>query len=261
MSFQGIQKHYAMRASKTAVSFPELTDICERAVASMWDVEKELRVAIRTMWGDRELPPQQQWVSIYFFRNMTYLRAAYLLACEGSCGASNDLQRTAYETILRGYLFIVDENEARLFYDFIEGTIKSEEKESLRKRRFYPFKFLLKKLYKPESRKSHRKIFHELSRFSHPTIRGVFLDMNRYSEKQVEDCLKMILAFVYGSVQMMAEGFLGLLNDRTKEIIRDTLENIASLLQEVPLFEPDKKEFSSRIRLREGNFLTVLHAA
>lgn len=256
---EGIQRDYARKARKTADTFPKLTLVCERALASMWVMEKELETIIRTKWGAKELPPHQQWVSIYFFKNMTYLRAAYLLACEGSCGASNDLQRTAYETILRGYLFIVDENEARLFYNLIEGTIEPKKKEALHKRKFYPFKFLLKKLYKPKSRKSHQKIFHELSRFSHPSIRGVFLDM-QYSEKQIEDCLKMILSLIYGTVQMMAEGFFELLDDRIKDTIKDTLESIASFFLEVPLFEPDKEESSSKIRLREGNFLTVLRA-
>lgn len=259
LSFLDIQRSYLSKAKKTANTFPKLTLICERALSSMWTMKKQWETIIQTQWGAKELPPHQQWVSIYFFRNMTYLRAAYLLAREGSCGASNGLQRTAYETLLRGYLFIIDENEARLFYNLIEGTIEPKAKEALRKRKFFPFEFLLKKLYKPKSRESHREIFHELSRFSHPSIRGVFLDM-KHSEKQIEDCLKMILAFIYGTVQLMAEGFFEFLDDRLKDTIKDVLENIASFLQEVPLFEPNKEELSSKIRLREGNFLTVLSA-
>lgn len=68
----------------------------------------------------------------------------------------------------------------------------------------------------------------------------------------------MILAFIYGTVQMMAEGFFDLLDDYIKDTIKDTMESIAGFLHEVLLFEPDK-ELSSKIRLREGNFLTVLH--
>ena len=105
LSFYDIQTSYLSKAKKTAKKFPKLTLICQRALASMWTVKKQWETIIQTLWGAKELPPHQQWVSIYFFRNMTYLRAAYLLAREGSCGASNDLQRTAYETLLRGYLF------------------------------------------------------------------------------------------------------------------------------------------------------------
>jgi len=69
----------------------------------------------------------------------------------------------------------------------------------------------------------------------------------------------MILAFIYGTVQMMAKGFFDLLDDYIKDTIKDTMESIAGFLHEVPLFEPDKEELSSKIRLKEGNFLSVLH--
>jgi len=256
-NFFDIQEYYARKAKRTADSFPNLTSVCESSLASMWIVKREWERIIQTKWGTKELPPHQKWVSIYFFRNMTYLRAAYLLAREGSCMASNDLQRTVYETILRGYLFIVDEKEARLHSSLIEGTIKPEEKEILRKRKYYPFDFLLKRLYMPKSRESHRKIFHILSRFSHPSIRGVFLDL-QYSGKQIENRLKMILALIYGTVQMMAEGFFELLDDRIKGAIKETLEGIADFLLVVPVFEPDQRMWLSKIRLKEGNFLTVL---
>lgn len=257
LSFSDIQRSYLSKARKTANTLPELSLICERALASMWTIKKQWELIIQTQWGTKELPPYQQLISIYFFRNMIYLRAAYLLTREGSCGPSNDLQRTAYETLLRGYLFITDENELKLFYSLVEGTIKPKAKETLRKRKFYPFEFLLKKLYKPKSRKSHKKIFHELSRYSHPSIRGVFLDI-RYSQKQVEDCLRMILALTYGTVQLMTEGFYELLDDRLRDTIMDILESIAGFLREVPLFEPNKDDLFSKIRLRGGNFLTVL---
>jgi hypothetical protein len=256
-NFSDIQEHYAGQAKRTVDSFPELTLVCESSLASMWIMKREWERIIQNRWGAKELPPHQKWVSIYFFRNMTYLRAAYLLAREGSCGASNDLQRTVHETILRGYLFIVDEKEATLYSSLIEGTITPEEKETLHKRKYYPFNFLLKKLYTCKSRKSHRKVFQLLSRFSHPSVLGVFLDL-QYSGKQVEDCLKMILALTYGTVQMMAEGFFELLDDRIKDTIKQILKGIADFLLAVPVFEPDQKMWLSKIKLREGNFLTVL---
>jgi hypothetical protein len=254
--FSDIQRDYDRKAKETTDLFPKLTFICESSLASMWRMKGEWKTMILSKWG-KELPPHQKWVSIYFFRNMTYLRAAYLLAREGSCGASSDLQRTAYETILRGYLFIVDEEEAKLHASIIEDTLKPEEKETLRKRKYYPFDLLLEKLYMPKSRKPHQRTFHELSRFSHPSIRGVFTDI-RYSEKEIENCLKLILALTYGTVQMMTEGFFELLDDRIKETIKATLKSIASFLHEVPLFEPDKEGLTSKIRLRRGNFMTAL---
>ena len=237
------------------VIFPELTRVCSDALASLWIMKEELGRALKTQWGKKELPPYQQFVSIYFFRNMVYLRGAYLLASEGSCGPSRDLQRTAYEMILRSYLFIVDRSEADLLYSYLEGNAKV--RKILRKRNFYPIESMRSKLYTPSSRKSHKKIFEELSRFSHPTIRGAMLDLH-YSSKDVEDCLKMVLTLVFGSIQVFAEGFYDLLDERLKTTAKETLEKIASFLEGVPLFEPDQERWLSKIRLTSGNFLAVL---
>lgn len=240
---------------RTINTFPELTRVCSDALASMWSMKKELGAILKTKWGDKELPSYQQFVSIYFFRNMVYLRGAYLLACEGSCGPSSDLQRTAYETILRSYLFMVDKSEADLLYSYLEGNAKA--RKILRKRNFYPINFLRSELYAPSSRKLHKKIFEELSRFSHPTIQGAMLDL-QYSSKNVEGSLKMILALTYGTVQMLVEGFFDLLDARLKATAKETLEKIADFLKVVPLFEPNQERWSSKIKLKRGNFLAVL---
>ena len=238
---------------RTIITFPELTRVCSDALASMWVMKKELEGVFRKLM--RELPASQKWVSIYFFGNMIYLRAAYFLACEGSCRPSWDLQRTAYETILRGYLFIVDESEADLLHSYLEGNV--EARKILRKRNFYPIDFLQSQLYTPSSRRSHKKIFKELSYFSHPTIRGAMLDL-QYSEENVKYCLNGVLYLTYGTVQMLTEGFFDLLDEPLRAAIKDTLEKIANFLKEVPIFEPDQERWSSKIRLRKGNFLAVL---
>lgn len=241
---------------RTIITFPELTRVCSDALASMWVMKNELEAILKPRAEAREeLPPYQQFVSIYFFRNMAYLRGAYMLACEGSCGPSRDLQRTSYETILRSYLFMVDKNEADLLYSYIEGNANA--RKILRKRNFYPINFLRSKLYTPPSRKSHKKVFEELSRFSHPTIQAAISDL-LHSSKNVEDCLKMILALIYGTVQVLVEGFFDLLDEDLKATAKETLEKIADFLKEVPLFEPDQKRWSSKIRLKRGNFLDVL---
>jgi len=257
VSFTDIQRDFIEKAKKTADLFPELVFICESSLACMWHMKREWENIMMTKWGERELPPMQKWVSIYFFRNMTYLRAAYILAREGSCSASRDLQRTIAETIWRGYLFIVDEKEARLYASLIEGTIKPEDRQTLKKRKYYPFDFLLKRLYKPKTRKSFYELFSDLSRFSHPSIIGIFTEL-QYPKSQTEDCLKVILALIYGNTQMLAEGFLELLDAPIKETVKNALKTIASYLHEHPLFEPDKEDVISKIRLRNGNFLMVL---
>ena len=171
-------------------------------------------------------------------RNIAYLRSAYLLSCGAFCGPSRDVQRTVYETILRGYLFIVDQKEANLMYKFIDGTIESNARDALRKRKFWPFEYLINRLYIESTRKSHKKLFEELSRSSHPSIKGAYYDLV-YNESEVKDCLNTILSFGYGNIQMMAEGFINFLNSTLKGKVRESLLQISDTLGERPLFEPD----------------------
>ena len=209
------------------------------------------------MWGPKELPPFQQFVSIYFSRNITYLQSAYLLAVGALCGPSRDLQRTVFETILRGYLFIVDHKEADLMYKYVEKKLGKQEMVTLRKRNLWPFNFLVKRLYSRETRKQHRKVFEELSRFSHPSIVGAFKDLN-YSKSEVEDCLNIILCLVYGNIQMLSEGFFDFLEPSLRKTVKETLLEIADAQGIVALFEPDQKQWSPKIKLKKGNFMHTL---
>ena len=209
------------------------------------------------MWGPKEIPPYQQFISIYFLRNITYLRAAYLLASGALIGPSRDLQRTVYETILRGYLFIVDQKEADLMYSYIEKTIGREELKALRKRNFWPFNFLIEQLYVKETRQKHKKLFRGLSRFSHPSILGAFKDLE-YSEAEVKDCLNCILSLTYGNIQMLSEGFFNFLDQPLKQIIKKTLLEIVDSQGEIAIFEPDQERWILRIKLKGGNFMKVL---
>jgi len=63
---------------------------------------------------------------------------------------------------------------------------------------------------------------------------------------------------MYGNIQMMSECFFGLLNSQATKIIIPSMERIATTLEYVPLFEPDEDSYSSRIKLKRGNFREVL---
>ena len=251
-----IWKDYSERGERTAKTFPVLNRVCQHALSSMWLMKNRLMTALLQL--GEELPPQQQFISIYFMRNITYLQSAYLLSYGGYCAPSRDLERTLYETILRGYLFIANEDEANLMYECIEGTASPERKEMLRKRKFWPFEFMIKQLYLEDSRKLHRQLFQELSYSSHPSIKSVVPDLE-YREDQVRDGLKMILSLIYGTIQMMTECFFHLLDSEFKDIIKASLTEIADLLGEIPLFEPNKPDMVSKIRFKKGNFLTILN--
>lgn len=234
-----------------------LTGTCESALNSEKDMLRLLRANIKKIWGAKELPLFQQFVSIYFTRNNVYLRSAYFLTCGGLCGPSRDLRRTVYETLLRGYLFIVNNKEADLMNSYLNGTIGSEKLKKLRRRKFWPFRFLVGQLYTQRTRKIHKKLYEKLSRFSHPSIFAVRKDLE-YSESEVEDCLKMNLSFAYGNVQMMAEGFFDFLDLSLKQKVRETLFEIADYLGEIPTFEPDQERWSARINLRSHDLLGIL---
>jgi hypothetical protein len=218
---------------------------------------KVLTRNINTRWENKKFPPYQQFVSIYFVRNLVYLRSTYLLACGAFCGPSRDLQRTIYETILKGYLFVVDQQEADVMYSVINGTIESKELKALRRRRFWPFEYLINRLYLKETRESNKKFYEALSRFSHPSIKSVYHDLE-YSKTEVEDCLNVILSLTYGNIQMMAEGFYDLLDSTLKRMIRESLFEIADFQGETGLFEPDQERWFPKIRLKKGNFLHIL---
>ena len=63
---------------------------------------------------------------------------------------------------------------------------------------------------------------------------------------------------MYGNVQMMSECFFDFLNPSAKQLIKASMKEIASTLRNVPLFEPDSDSYSTRIKLKHGNFLNVL---
>lgn len=245
------------RTKKTMEIFREEAQLCSLILNSMWQMKDKLMNTIVTKWGRKELPPHQQFVAIYFVRNIMYLRGAYLLACGSLCEPSRDLLRTVMESLMRGYLFVVNRKEASLMYARVEGTITPEDRDFLQKRRFWPFKFLLGELYTKETRKSLKKVIERLSRSSHPSIMSAFVDLD-YSEEGVKDCLNFILAFSYHNIHMMAEGFLSFLDEDFKITIRDSLKKIADFQEVIMILEPDKKEYSKKVKLSKGNFLEVL---
>lgn len=157
-----------------------------------------------------------------------------------------------FETLMRGYLFTVEPKEAEEYFKVI-GT---KEEES------YQFKkgasFLRKKLYTDATSQKHRNLYKMLCISAHPGIKGAARDYPAYLSNRIEDNFKMILCLIYGNIQMMAECFTDFLDTKTRTVIKGSMENIASNLGSIPLFEPDKEPYSSRIKLGRGNFLKVL---
>lgn len=259
MSYSDVWEAHLERVKKTSDTFPELTQLCRLVLDSMWHMKDSLMNVVRDICVQtkKEAPPYQQFTSIYFIRNILYLQGAYLLACGSLCEPSRDLQRTITETIMRGYLFIVNKKEANLMHSLVEGTIEPKDRDYLRNRKYWPFKWLLGELYIKETRNSIRKFLRRLSRSSHPSIISAFVDL-KYSRQGVEDCLNIILALSYHNMQMMAEGFLNILDEDLKNAIKSALKKIADFQEEIVMLEPDKEKYSRKIKLKKGNFIKVL---
>ena len=220
----------------------------------MWLIHNKILEKVREK--GEVLPPSHAFVSAYFRRNMVYLHSSYILGSMGFSHPSISLQRTVYETILRSYLFIVNPKEANLYYSKLQTD---EEEKFLRKRRFYGHSYLINELFKPKTKDKHRTFYKKLSISAHAEIKGIFLDFPDYREKEIEDRLRTILSLAYGNIQMMAEEFLDLLDIALKRIIKEVLKEIVeSLERKIPLFEPDKDVYFSKLRLKKGNFMDVL---
>ena len=253
MSFSDVWEVYFERVIETIKTFKTLNESCETVFKSMWIIYGKIGEIVKKKGV---LPPCQQFVSIYFRRNIVYLQSAHILACMGFSCPSMNLQRTVYETILRGYLFIVNHKEANLYH----SSLRTEKEEDfLRKKRFYGHSFLREELFEPEKRKKHKEIYRELCISSHAEFKGLLVDFPTYDEKQVKDKLKVILSLAYGNIQMMTEGFFDLLDSDLKNVVKTMLQNIVeSLENQVPIFEPDRKTYSSKIKLKDGNFMKIL---
>ena len=73
--------------------------------------------SLPTKLGVKKLPNFQVFVAVYYKRNITYLQSAHVLASIGFADPSLNLNRTVLETILRGYYFLLEPQEAQKYYE------------------------------------------------------------------------------------------------------------------------------------------------
>ena len=247
MPYSEFWNNYLERVERTEKNFKKLNDSCLVTLKTLWKIDIDLWKILRKR--NQQLPPNQTFVSIYYRRNMFYLYSAHALACMGFCDPSMNIQRTVYESILRGYYFLLFESEAK---DYMNAYDTENEIECIRK---LSHGTLISKLFKDETKTQFKKVYKMLCRFSHPDVRGTLRDFPNYDEKYVEDRLKFVLSLAYGNIQMLAEGFFDLLDKNLKKIIRAIMfEIIVTLDREIPNFTPDKRNLLPKIRLKHGNF-------
>lgn len=240
-------KDYLSKVNKTITSFANINQICENTILSMMLIYSEIFESVKT-----SLPNYQAFIAFLYKRNITYLQSSHLLACIGFIDPSSNLNRTVYETILRCYLFITEPKEA----DEYSQAIRAEKEKSYDRKK--GVKYIREKLYSPKTCKEHKEFYEQLCILAHPSIKGVAEDYPEHRPDRIKDNLSIILHLMYGNIQMMSECFFGLLNSQATKTIIPSMERIATTLEYVPLFEPDKDSYSSRIKLKRGNFREVL---
>jgi hypothetical protein len=247
-----VWKDYLERVDKTIASFASYNQACENAIKAMWLINGRIFKTVLSRWGKKVLPYHQVFVSVYYKRNIVYLQSSHALVSIGFIDPSSNLNRTVYETILRGYLFIVEQKEAEEYFQVI-GT-KEEDSYFFKKGMSY----IRNKLYEPKIRQSQKKLYKMLCTSAHADIKGANLDYPKYLANRIEDNLRIILSLIYANIQMMVECFIDYLDSKTRIIIKDSMEEIASTILSVPLFEPNQLVHQSKIHLKSGNFLNVL---
>lgn len=225
---------------------------CEDAINSMKQIDEKVYADVIKNWGYKQLPNERVFAMVFYKRNMSYLQSAYILASIGFVGPSSNVTRTAFETLLRHYLFIVEKQEAAEYFQVI-GT-----PQEYKYHREKGMSYMRQKLYSAERGKVLKELYSILCTFSHPDIKGSNLDYPNYTIKQVEDILRTILYQIYGNIEAFAESFYSLLEVPSKELIKQALENISFDNGHVPTIEPDVEPYASQIRLKNGNFLQVL---
>jgi len=251
--FTGIQTGFRTRVERTRANFPSLVKVCSEVIAFQWKIRNLFSMRVKEP-GSGESPPHQQFIMIYFARNAIYLRAAFTLAQEGSTSPCYDVLRTVFETILRGYLFALAPDEAKLMYGYIKNALTSEQQKDLKRKAFFNFDYNLKRLWDDKDIDKINQVYRQLCRFSHPSVLGAELDW-RYSKNSVKDCLRMTSSLSFGNIQVLMEGFPEYIKGEARDICRDALVMVRNKLGFSPLFTPSSSEFQPRMEIQPSDII------
>jgi hypothetical protein len=238
---------------RTASIFPDFVRISETILNAMPFIENKIGDIQKEK--DNPFSPSEVFVLSYFRRNKIYLQSAYILGVMGFYGPSLNLQRTVYETILRGYLFIVNPDEANNYHDNLS---LEKERTFLKSRSYYKHSYLCKELFTEDTKRKQREFYKLLCNSAHTEIKGLLQDFPKYNMENIVDSLRILLMLSYGNIQMVSEMFLNSLSIFLRNAISKLLEEIATLIKNVPLFEPDREIYAPKIKLKKGNFQEVM---
>lgn len=239
--YKKLKKEYSGR-------FPDDLANCQVVIENLWTIKRFIdRDFVRyTKEKHEELEPYEQYISLFFQRNISYLIASFKLTRQGLVNPSYCTLRTVYEQVLRSVLFYYFHDEAQLLYDFQNEVDKVDpaKKEELRKkissspRRYWSHQYMIDKLFEKEIKEGHKNYYETLSWYSHPTIKSAFNDF--FVTKSVEDLTKVIQDLCFNSLGIFQKTFNKILNSESTRFIKDTQTIIGTHIKEVGVYEPNK---------------------
>lgn len=231
---------YEQKAKNIEKEYPDTLTNTQNIIENLWNIHNKMNVDITShaIQDPNELDPENQFVLVYFVRNIYYLISAYMLSSKGLVNPARNITRTVYEQILRSILFITVPEEAKLLYDYLETQDEELRKEIVNHpRRFWSFKYITEIMYKDDKLEGHKNFYATISRFSHPSINSLWSDWRNITE--VEDTLRGIQGLTYNALDIFQMLFSSILSLELNVLIRQTKSMIGIHLKEIEDFEPN----------------------
>lgn len=270
-----------------------IIDAVETILQNLWT-----SVALSESIFDKYTPQlsSELFITTYYIRNISYFVGSYQLAKQGLVIPSHNLQRTILETLIKGYMFIVEEdisdmnfiathrdgandpttigilnniitkgNLSDLFIDSAKKIVRREliNDEDQKKlvnqvSEFSLFNKNIRIIYSRSREKQWRNFYQMINVTAHPSVRGVVGDI-LYNKKNVENSLEMILLLAYGNIMIYLERFHPKFNNpEISKIFKDSLNLIVEKLGEVIVIEPNKAKYQGFIKFEGDKYQELL---
>jgi len=235
-------------------------------------------------------------INTLYFRNVNYLTSSYKLAKIGFVIPSHNLQRTVLESLVKGYIYIVEEEVSDMHFivtmlDKKLNTVEKDILKSIVKKNVLSEKYImcannllfdktpekeLKKqvikmiwkysifnrnidlLYTKSIENKYRDVYRRLSTTAHPSSFGIVSDLT-YNKIGVIDSLELTLLFSYANMQMFLERYFPQIkNQELLKLFKNSMNHIINKLTQFPNIEPNKNIYNKKIIFKTANFNDIL---
>jgi len=207
---------------------------------------------------------------------------------------SYNLQRTVLESIIKGYIFVVDEDIADRCYVMIASYLKQNDKyrdilinKRLQKNRlgqvfiqsskkilnnnitdsdkiglirninqYSTFKDNLDLLDITILKDDWEKLYGQICKPAHPSVDGAMSDLLLNMNK-TKDCIEVILILYYMNIFMFLEVFYNDAIPVLTSIFKDQFKVIYGTLKQVPLFIPNIQVQNNKLNLKNEDYTMI----